>query len=91
MDRISALRNIEESLAAFENGEQSLSALERDVRGILRTYATSFEEQTIYRAAGGERVDGLIVLAESPQKARQRVEELVADPPAFDVEPADEI
>ena len=37
MDRISALRNVEEALAAFEDGECSLAELEADVRGVLRT------------------------------------------------------
>ena len=91
MDRISALRNIEQALADFEDGEQSLSGLERDVRGILRTYATSFEEQSAYRASGGERVDGLVVVANSRRDARERIEALVAEAPAFDVERVEDI
>jgi len=89
MDRISALRNIEESLAAFEEDEQTLPELEREVRGILRTYATSFEDRRAYRASGGGRVDGLVVVASSRQAARERIRKLVSDPPAFDIEPVD--
>ena len=91
MDRISALRNIEQALADFEDGEQSLSGLERDVRGILRTYATSFEEQSAYRASGGERVDGLVVVADSRRDARERIEALVDGAPPFDVERVEDI
>jgi hypothetical protein len=91
MDRISALRNIEQALADFEDGEQSLSGLERDVRGILRTYATSFEERAAYRASGGERVDGLVVVADSRRDARERIEALVDDAPPFDVERVEDI
>ncbi len=86
MDRISALRNVEQSLAAFEDGEQSLSALEREVRGILRTYATSFEEQSAYRARGDDRVEGVVVVAPSRHQARERIEALVGDVSTFDVE-----
>ena len=86
MDRISALRNIEESLAAFEDGEQTLPELEREVRGILRTYATAFAESDAYRVSGDRRVDGLVVVADFRQAARERVRELVGDPAAFSVE-----
>ena len=43
MDRISTLRNIEDALAEFEDGECDLSDLERRVRGALRTYATELD------------------------------------------------
>jgi hypothetical protein len=87
MDRISALRNVEDALAAFEEGEVDLAGLEREVRGVLRTYATEFEgELTAYRASGTERVDGVVVLADSPGAARERVRALVDDPGGFDVE-----
>lgn len=78
MDRISALRNVEEALAAFENGECSLAELEADVRGVLRTYAADFEgELSAYRASGSDAVEGLVVLAASAPEARERVRELV--------------
>lgn len=87
MDRISALRNIEEALSAYEDGECTLPELERDVRGLLRTYATSFDEEaSAYRASGGSRVDGLVVVATSRQDARDRVEDLVDVPGPVDIE-----
>jgi hypothetical protein len=92
MDRISALRNIEDALAAFEGDESSLPELEREVRGILRTYATEFDEETrAYRVRGNERVAGLVVVARSEQAARERVRDLVSDPPEFTVEPAEDV
>ena len=45
MDRISALRNVEEALSAFEAGEADLAATERRVVAVLRTYATEFEPE----------------------------------------------
>ncbi|WP_340098596.1 hypothetical protein [Salinibaculum salinum] len=91
MDRISALRNIEEALSAFEREECTLPELEREVRGILRTYATEFDDETrAYRARGPARVDGLVVLATSRQEARDRIADLLSDPPEFSVEPADD-
>jgi len=89
MDRISALRNIEDALGEFEAGETDLSTLEREVQGILRTYATEFDgELSAYRAEGGG-ADGVVVLASSGQEARERVRDLVADPGRFDVEPVE--
>lgn len=88
MDRISALRRIEESLTDYEEGEIPLPDLEREVRGVLRTYATSFEEESAaYRASGPDRVQGLVVVAPSPGAAREQVRELVDEPVTFDVEP----
>lgn len=90
MDRISALRNVEEALAAFEAGEEDLAGLERRVRAILRTYATEFEGDGAlapYRAAGDERADGVVVLAETERSARERVRDLLdAEDLEFDVE-----
>ncbi|NHN46403.1 hypothetical protein G9464_02145 [Halostella sp. JP-L12] len=78
MDRISALRNIEDALATYERGETDLASLEGEVRGVLRTFATEFEDDlTAYRAAGDDRVDGLVIVAESRAEARERVRELV--------------
>jgi len=91
MDRISALRNIEDALTTFESGECTLPELEQEVRGVLRTYATEFDDRQAYRARGPERVDGLVVVATSRQEARERFEDLLTDPPAFEVEPADDV
>jgi hypothetical protein len=77
MDRISALRNLEDALAAFEDGETDLDGLEREVRGVLRTYATEFEgELAAYRASGPERVAGTVVMATGEGDARERVRRL---------------
>ncbi|MFB6167866.1 MAG: hypothetical protein ABEJ43_03365 [Haloferacaceae archaeon] len=77
MDRISALRNVEEALRAFEDGEADLAATEERVLGVLRTYATEFDgdEQAglrAFRAVGGP-ADGTIVVAPSAREARARV------------------
>lgn len=92
MDRISALRNIEEALSAFEQGDIPLGTLEDRVQGILRTYATEFESEGLraFRATGDPRVDGLVVVARSPSAARSRVTDLVDDAGSFAVEPIDE-
>jgi hypothetical protein len=80
MDRIAALRNLEEALADFEAGEEDLAGLEQRVQAILRTYATEFEGKlSPYRAVGDGRADGVVVLAHSEQEARERVTELVGE------------
>jgi len=90
MDRISALRNVEDALAAFEAGDCSLSELEADVRGILRTYAADFDgEMQAYRASGAGATDGLVVLAASVPEARDRVAALVEEPGEFSVTPVE--
>ncbi len=87
MDRISALRRIEENLTDYEEGEVALPELEREVRGVLRTYATSFEEEAAaYRARGTGSVDGLVVVATSAREARERVGQLVENPGPVEVE-----
>ena len=89
MDRISALRNIEDALAEFENGEADLESVQRRVITILGTYATEFGEgeTAAYRASGPERADGLVVVADSPGQARDRIRELLdGDGVGFDVE-----
>lgn len=90
MDRISTLRNIEEALAEFESGELTLPELEMEVRGILRTYATDFDEQlSAYRASGDAPADGLVVVAESRTKAREQIDSLLGESPGsitFDLE-----
>ena len=79
MDRISALRNIEDALADFEAGEADLRSVERQVLAALRTYATDFGDDALeaYRAVGDERADGLVVVADSREQARERVDELL--------------
>ncbi|MFB6087093.1 MAG: hypothetical protein ABEJ85_01115 [Haloarculaceae archaeon] len=93
MDRISALRNVEDALTAFEDGDVDLAGLEREVRGVLRTYATDFDgDLTAYRATGDGPADGVVVLAQSRQGARERVRNLVDDHGDFSVakhDPAD--
>lgn len=90
MDRISALRNVEEALASFEAGNCSLADLEGEVRGVLRTYAADFEgDMMAYRATGDDSVDGVVVLAASPTEARDRVDALVEGRPEFTVAPVE--
>jgi hypothetical protein len=86
MDRISALRNVEDALARYEAGELSLPELERAVRGILRTYATDFEDGRLYRASGDPAADGLVVVADSPRAAREQLTGLLSEPAEFDLE-----
>lgn len=91
MDRISALRNVEEALSAFEDGEVTLPELEREVRGVLRTYATDFAEgEHAYQATGETPAAGLVVLAESRAAARTQIREMVGDAVRFEVERAGE-
>ena len=87
MDRISTLRNIEDALAEFEDGDCDLSTLERRVRGTLRTYATKLDgDQRAYRASGDEPADGRVVLAPSAGAARERLTELLSGEPEFEIE-----
>jgi hypothetical protein len=81
MDRISALRNIEDALRAFERGEADLATTERQVVTVLRTYATDFDGEggalAAYRASGDERAEGLVVVATSPEEAEARIRGLL--------------
>lgn len=89
MDRIAALRTIEDALSDYESGDLALPELEREVQGILRTYATEFDDETTaYRASGDPSADGLVVVAASRTDARERIEQLLAEPAAtkFEVE-----
>ncbi|WP_117593375.1 DUF7854 family protein [Haloprofundus halophilus] len=81
MDRISALRNVEEALRAFEEGEADLESAERRVVAVLRTYATEFEVDGLsaYRARGDDRADGLVVVADSEREAEERIRSLLDD------------
>jgi hypothetical protein len=88
MDRISALRNVENALAAFEAGDLDLAELERQVQGVLRTYATEFEgELSAYRASDPDRAAGMVVLARDDREASERVRDLL-DAPELAVEVA---
>jgi hypothetical protein len=93
MDRISALRNVEEALRDFESGDSDLAATEQRVVTVLRTYATDFEGtdgRTPYQATGADRAHGLVVVAESPDEARDRIYELLDEEPGsleFEVAP----
>lgn len=75
MDRIAALRNVEDALSQFERGDIDLAGLERQVQAVLRTYATEFadDRRAVYRV--GETV----VVAASPAAARERAGALVDD------------
>ncbi|MBS3760585.1 DUF7854 family protein [Halodesulfurarchaeum sp.] len=92
MDRIAALRTVEEALSAFEAGEIDLDTMEARVQGTLRTYATDFEDGQLcaYRATGEPAVEGLVVVAETPAGAREQIAELVdTERPTIEVERAD--
>ncbi|GAA0296640.1 hypothetical protein [Halarchaeum salinum] len=81
MDRISALRNVEEALADLERGETDLASAEERVCSILRTYATDYDgDLAAWRASGDPAVEGLVVLATTEREARERVATLVDDP-----------
>ncbi|MHB9287333.1 hypothetical protein ACKVMT_09885 [Halobacteriales archaeon Cl-PHB] len=87
MDRISALRNVEDALADFEDGDLTLPELEGEVRGILRTYATEFDDRGAYRASGDPAAEGLVVLASSRAAARDRLADRLEGDVRFEVEP----
>lgn len=90
MDRIAALRNVEDALAEFEDGEVDLAGLERRVRSTLRTYATELDgELRAYRATGDDPADGVVVLAPSAGAARERAAGLFDDDLAFEMEPVE--
>lgn len=92
MDRIAALRNVEDALAAFEEGDLSLEDLEGEVRGVLRTYATEFDgDDDVFRAVGEEPVDGTVVVAPSAPAARERLLAVNGLDPEGDEEPAFEV
>lgn len=95
MDRIAALRNVEDALRAFEEGEVDLATTEREVATVLRTFATEFETdgRQVYRVrrrddesetesdyeAGADR--GTVVVAESVAEAREQGAEFADVPP----------
>ncbi|PSQ05864.1 hypothetical protein BRC97_07920 [Halobacteriales archaeon QS_6_71_20] len=73
MDRISALRNVEDAVRAFEEGEADLAETERRVRTVLRTYATEFDrdDRRAFRVVAGP-AEGRVLVAGSPTEARER-------------------
>ncbi|SFR33779.1 DUF7854 family protein [Halogeometricum limi] len=82
MDRISALRNVEDALRDFESGESDLAATEQRVVTVLRTYATDFEGAdglAPYQATGEGRAHGLVVVAANETDARQKVHDLLEE------------
>lgn len=89
MDRIAAMRNVDDALAAFERGEIDLATMEERVTGVLRTYATDYpgDDVRAYRASGNPPADGLIVLASDREEAVDRVLKLLDRPVEFDVSP----
>lgn len=77
MDRISALRNVEEALSQFERGETDLDGLESQVRAVLRTYATDFEDdRTAVYVVDAPEISEVVVVAGSPGEARDRASDL---------------
>lgn len=89
MDRIAAIRNIEDALAAYEAGETDLASVEERTLTTVRTYATEFEDGTqrrAYRARGEAPADGVVVAAPDPGTARERIRGLIEGDPAFEVE-----
>ncbi|GAB6879382.1 hypothetical protein JCM17823_16560 [Halorubrum gandharaense] len=78
MDRISALRNVEDALRGFEKGDADLTTMERRVAATLRTYATEFEgDDDVFRAVGDEPAHGTVVVAPTEPAARERVQAAV--------------
>ena len=77
-------------MAAFEAGDLALPELEREVRGVLRTYATEFGEGRAFEATGDPAAEGLVVLAESEAEARDRLDALLADDVRFSVRPVED-
>ncbi|WP_330631464.1 DUF7854 family protein [Halocatena halophila] len=92
MDRISALRNVEDALQDFEDGEIDLMTMDVRIRSVIRTYATNFGTYTAYRAIAPPAVEGVIVAAETPTRAKAQMVSLAdADVDQSDIELADTI
>lgn len=75
MDRIAAIRRIEDALADLEEGEATLEGCERRVRAAVRTFASEFDGEL----AAYEADNGAVVVASSEAEARDRVRELTDD------------
>ncbi|MFC7097487.1 hypothetical protein [Halobaculum marinum] len=80
MDRISALRNVEDAIRAFEDGDADLADTERRVATVLRTYATEFEadDRRAYQVVDGPG-EGRVVVAGDSAAARERAVALAED------------
>lgn len=80
MDRISALRNVEDAIRAFEDGEADLAETERHVGTVLRTYATEFDvdDRRAFRVVDGPG-EGRVLVATSAAQARERARTLAGD------------
>ena len=78
MDRISALRNVEDALSEFEQGETDLESMEQQVQAVLRSYATDFDDDrtAVYRVDPVED-RAVVIVAGSPGDARERAAEQV--------------
>lgn len=90
MDRISALRNVEEALRAFEAGDDDLATTQQRVQSVLQSYATEFEDDArrAYRAVGDEPADGIVVVAADPAEAKKRIRALTdTENAAYEIEP----
>ncbi len=79
MDRISAIRNIEDALAAFEDGDIDLETTEERVLATVRTYATNYEGDATaaYRVQPISRNEPVVVVAASPTDAVDQVESIL--------------
>jgi ABC-type amino acid transport substrate-binding protein len=92
MDRISAIRNVEEALRAFETGEADLAATEERVLATLRTYATEFDDESglgAYVGRGTEAVEDVVVIASSRGEARDRIADHAPEASSFEVDRLD--
>ncbi len=81
MDRISAIRNVEDALAAFEDGEIDLETTEERVLAAVRTYATNYEGDATaaYRVQPVSRGEPVVVVAASPADAVERVDSILEE------------
>ncbi|MCL9812165.1 hypothetical protein [Natranaeroarchaeum aerophilus] len=81
MDRISAIRNVEDALAAFEDGEVDLETTEERVLATVRTYATDYEGEitAVYRVQPISRREPIIVVAASPDDAVERATSILEE------------
>ena len=90
MDRISALRNIEDALSDLEAGDADLASVEARIEGVVRSFATDYDgDRAAYRASSDGPADGLVVVAASSREAESRLRDLVDDPGPVDVEQLD--
>lgn len=82
MDRIAALRNVEEALLRFENGEVDLQELERLIGTVLRTYATDLDgARALYRVEEPTPIVDVVVVATSVTEAEDRVRAIYDERP----------